>query len=92
MIRITRVDKTTDIRQKTHKVIFYLKASRDVWIRGDKLIIEYPLQFTELRNLGEAAILSLLPIAYHEDSHIKLPDNLKVDENIQYYIDNICAS
>lgn len=69
---------------------FPLKVSRNVWLADDRLILEYPLQFDKLRNIGEAVVFSLLPIAYCEASDIKLPADLPIEQGIQERIDKIC--
>lgn len=69
---------------------FPLKVSRNVWLADDRLILEYPLQFDKLCNIAEAAVFSLLPIAYCEASDIELPADLPIEEGIQERIDKIC--
>jgi len=80
-----------DFCKQVRKFIFPLEVSRNIWLTDDKLILEYPLRFNDLRNIGEAVVFSLLPIAYCEGSNIELPKKLTIEEGAQERINNICC-
>ena len=82
----TEVEKSLRIR----RLVFPLKVSRNVWLTDNKLILEYPLKFHELNNIGDAVVFSLLPIAFREASDIELPANLLIEKGTQERIDKIC--
>ncbi|UCC95040.1 MAG: hypothetical protein JSW40_09590 [Candidatus Omnitrophota bacterium] len=73
------------------RLIFPLSASRGVWLSGDRLIFELPLQFEKLKNIGEAVAFSLLPIAYVHKTHIQLPKDLYIEPGTQERIYEICS-
>ncbi len=68
-----------------------LKASRNIWLTDNKLILGYPKAFDALNNIGEAVVFSLLPIAYQEASNIELPQDAPIEPGTQARIDAICA-
>ena len=91
MIKVVRTDIEDINHLQVRRLSFPLKVSRNVWLTDDKLVLEYPLKFRELNNIGEAVAFSLLPIAFREASNIELPANLAIEKGTQERIDKICA-
>ena len=91
MIEITKIktERIDTLGQK--QFTFFLKAPRTYALTDNKLILGYPLEFKELRNLGEAVVFSLLPIAFTEASDITLPDDLPIEEKTQERVSRIYA-
>lgn len=90
MIKIRDIEISKDNIQGVKKFVFPLSVSRNVWLSDNKLVIEYPMRFDELQNVGDAVVFSLLPIAYNESSNIELPKNLPIRNTTQQRVDNIC--
>ena len=87
MIKVVRI--LTEEKQDKREVSFILKASRYVWLSGDRLTLGYPLKFSNLTNLGDVAVYNLLPIAFFEHADITLPPGLPVERGIQERVDAI---
>jgi hypothetical protein len=89
MIKVNKVtieeNEQTDIR----KVIVGFTAARSYRMRGNTLILGYPLRFKELNNIGESIVFSLLPILYREGADISLPDDIAVEPETQERVDRI---
>jgi len=91
MIRIIRMNIENNAKTQMKRLTFVLKTSRNIWLAENQLVLKYPERFSELENIGEAVVFSLLPIAYREDSDIELPANLPIEKGTQDRIDKICA-
>jgi hypothetical protein len=91
MIKVKRINIEEFDQLQLRRLSFPLKISRNIWLSDDKLVLEYPLKFQKLVNIGEAVSFSLLPIAYTESSHIELPPELSIEKGTQERIDKICA-
>lgn len=90
MIRVTEVKIKENQENQTISILAYLKAPRSFGLRDNKLVLEYPIKFNQLNNIGEAIVFSLLPIAYNEASNIALPQEVTIEPETQKKIDKIC--
>ncbi len=87
MIKVVRV--LNEEKEGKREVSFILKTSRYVWLSSDRLTLGYPLNFSNLTNLGDVAVYNLLPIAFFEHADISLPPGLPVEQGIQERVDAI---
>ncbi|UCC95042.1 MAG: hypothetical protein JSW40_09600 [Candidatus Omnitrophota bacterium] len=90
MIRVTQMKIEPNEEPETRRFTFPLRVSRNIRLTDNKLVLEYPLKFNEINNIGEAVVFSLFPIAYQENSFIELPESLAIEQETQERIDKIC--
>ncbi len=91
MLKVKKFFKEEDETQNIVKLSFALKAPRYVALTDNIFYLEYPLHFTNLKNIGEAVVFSLLPIVYSEACNIELPDNISVEPETQNRVNEICT-
>lgn len=90
MIKIVRVEINDRQSVDWIEAVFYLNYPKHADMRSEKLVFKYSAGKINEKNLIDAAVFSLAPIAYWENMDIVLAESMSISSVTVKNLENLC--